>query len=263
MLFLFSVTDIFNIFFPPLCPVCGNFMPSGWCGVFRRGLFGWSPLLPCVDCVLFLATSEANICPRCGGKRHSFDFGKPDCERCRQLVFKFRYAVVLGEYEGELRSMILRMKTEKSGFLARTLSALLLRERGKVMEGLFDLVIPVPIHRKRWWWRGVNSPDFIANEIGYGLNIPVSTDTVKRTGETALQFHLSDRARAKNVAGAFSINAKKTNLVKNKRILLVDDILTTGATCNEITKILKKAGAKNVTVCAIARAVGTFDKKKF
>jgi ComF family protein len=262
IMFFFSVTDILNLFFPPLCPVCGEYMPSGWSGFFRRGLIGWSPLLPCVGCVSLLVTSEASLCPRCGGERKDFDFGKPDCQRCRSLVFKFRRAVVLGEYEGVLRSIILSMKTDKSGSHARMLSALLLRERSKFFEGLIDLIVPVPIHRKRRWWRGVNSPDLIAGEIGRGLNIPVSIDAVKRTGETALQFHLSDRARSRNVANAFAVNPKRKNLLKNKRILLVDDILTTGATCNEITKILKKAGAKNITVCAIARAIGTFDKDK-
>ncbi|MDR2644176.1 MAG: ComF family protein [Planctomycetaceae bacterium] len=262
MFFLFSVTDILNIFFPPLCPICGTFMPAGWSSVFRRGLFGWSPLLPCVNCVSLLVTPEKYICPRCGGVRKRFDFDKPDCNRCRNLIFKFRRAIVLGEYEGELRSIVLRMKTDKSGFYARTLSALLLRDRSKFLDGLFDLVVPVPIHRKRRWWRGVNSPDLIANEISRGLQIPVSLDAIKRTKETTLQFHLSDQARLQNVTGAFAINPKRMKLLKGKRILLIDDILTTGATCNEISKLLKKAGAKNITVCAIARAVGNIDNEK-
>jgi ComF family protein len=237
-------------------------MSSGWSSFFRRGLFGWSLLLPCVDCVSMLATSDDLLCPRCGGKRKEFDFGKPDCKRCRRLVFKFNRATVLGEYEDELRSIILRMKTDKSGFNARMLSALLLRERNKFFDNLIDVIIPVPIHRKRRWWRGVNSPDFIADEIGRGLNVPVITDAIKRTSATALQFNLSDRARSRNVKGAFDINPQKIKLLKNKRILIVDDILTTGATCNEISKLLKKAGAKSIAVCAIARAVGTFDKER-
>ncbi|MDR2170918.1 MAG: ComF family protein [Planctomycetaceae bacterium] len=256
MRFLISFLDIINIFFPPLCPICGNFISSGYFGVGGRGLFGWRPLLPCSDCVSLLVTPLAYVCPRCGGRRREFDFGKSDCKRCRQLSFKFNRAVTLGEYSGELRSIILRMKTDKFGFYARTLSALLLRERGKFICGLVDVVVPVPIHRRRRWWRGVNSPDLVACEISRNLKIPVVIDAVKRIRATALQYHLSDRARAKNVANAFEINPKKINLLKDKRILLVDDILTTGSTCNEITKLLKNAGAKDITVCAIARAIG-------
>ncbi|MDR2762047.1 MAG: ComF family protein [Planctomycetaceae bacterium] len=263
MYFLFSVTDILNIFFPPLCPICGVFMPSGWLNVRRKGLFGWSPLLPCDKCISLLSTPNQYICPRCGSMRQKFDFGKPNCKGCRHLYFSFKRAIVLGEYKGELRSIVLRMKTDKSGFYARTISTILLQERRNLLnENSFDLIVPTPSHRKRRWWRGVNSPDFIAKEISRSLNIPVAINAVKRTAETALQFHLSDQARLKNVAGAFSINPKMKKLLKGKRILLIDDILTTGATCNEITKILKKAGAKNITVCAIARAIGNFNKKK-
>jgi ComF family protein len=263
MAFLFSFTDVLYIFFPPLCPICGDFMPSNGqsAGVGGRMLF-WNPLLPCVNCASLLATPMVDSCPRCGGRRQQFDLGKPDCKRCRQLSFRFSRAVVLGEYEGKLRSIVLRMKTDKSGFHARTLSVLLLRERGGLISGCIDLIISVPIHWKRRWWRGVNSPDLIAGEIGRGLNIPVATDAIKRVGETALQFHLSDRARLQNVSGAFAVNPKRLKSLKGKRILLVDDILTTGATCNEITKLLKKAGAKKITVCAIARALGNFQKEK-
>jgi ComF family protein len=263
MAFLFSFTDVLNVLFPPLCPICGGFVPSTDSSVSGSGgVFGWSPLLPCVGCVSLLATSAVDSCPRCGGKRQQFDLGKSDCKRCRDLYFRFSRAVVLGEYEGELRSIILRMKTDKSGYYARTLSALLLRERGGLVRGFFDLVVPVPIHRKRRWWRGVNSPDLIAVEVGRGLGVTVVVDAVKRVGETALQFHLSDRARSQNVSGAFVINPKRTKQLRGKRILLVDDILTTGATCNEISKLLKKSGAKKIAVCAIARAVGTFQKEK-
>jgi ComF family protein len=262
MFFLFSFTDILNIFFPPFCPICGVFIPTGWLKISRRSLFDWRPLLPCAKCISLLVIPETSICPRCGGKQQSFDLGKPNCNGCRHLSFNFKRAVILGEYKGELRSMILRMKTDKSGFYARTLSALLLHERSKLLRDSFDLIIPVPSHSKRRWCRGVNSPDLIAKEIGRSLNIPVMINIVKRTSETALQFHLSDRARLENVANAFSIDSKNKKILKYKKILLVDDILTTGATCNEITKLLKKAGAKNITVCALARAIGNINKEK-
>ncbi|MDR2761169.1 MAG: hypothetical protein LBB88_01055, partial [Planctomycetaceae bacterium] len=236
MFFLFSVTDILNIFFPPLCPICGVFMPAGWSNVQRRGLFGWSPLTACGNCISSLSIPNQYVCSRCGGMCCEFDLGKSSCNCCRHLSFRFRRAITLGEYKGELRSIVLRMKTDKSGFYARTISAILLRERAKFFsENTFDLIVPTPSHRKRRFWRGVNSPDLIAKEISRSLNIPVAIDAVKRTVETALQFHLSDQGRLRNVAGAFEINPKMKKLIKGKRILLIDDILTTGATCNEIT----------------------------
>ncbi|MDR1925746.1 MAG: ComF family protein [Planctomycetaceae bacterium] len=272
-------TDVLDVFFPPLCPLCGVLLSDeqlridgesvsgddsgvGIFGGILSFLFGsfWLPLPPCPRCASLLATPSELVCPRCCAKRQLSDLGRSECGRCHGLVFRFDRAVVLGEYEKDLRSIVLRMKTDKSGFLARAVTMLLLSERRRMLSGKFDLIIPVPSHRKRRWWRGVNSPDLIAGELGRKLGVLVQTDIVKRVGETALQYHLSDRARRRNVEGAFAIKDAKKNLLKGKRILLIDDILTTGATCNEITKILKKAGAKKITVCAIARAVGTFNK---
>jgi len=180
--------------------------------------------------------------------------------------------IALGEYEGDLRMFVLRMKTDGTGILAissaRMLAVTRHAELGNVQA---DFVVPVPMHRLRREDRGVNSPDIIAEELARQLKVPLARNLVRRIRQTDLQYTLSHQARAENVSDVFAlrppgfwqsmINAttsrerKRANL-QGKNILLVDDILTTGATCNEIAKVLLSAGAKTVTVVAVARAEG-------
>lgn len=177
------------------------------------------------------------------------------CKHCRKPRFLFKNFIVLGEYQAELRHLLLRMKTDRTGFLAGSMATLLLRYRKEMLLGAAcDVIVPVPIHRKRRFQRGVNSPDFLAEQIGRTLRIPVWKKLLIRTKETDLQFLLSVRARRENVRDAFSVRASDC---RGKNFLLVDDILTTGATCNEITKELLNREAQSVCVCALAKARGT------
>jgi ComF family protein len=205
-------------------------------------------------------------CQRCGGKRleqvwemkENKKTGK--CGRCRTAVFRFRKVIVLGEYIEELRRIILQMKTERSGFLARATARLLTRLRARELrDAAPNLIVPVPMYRRRRWERGVNSPDFLAEELGRILKIPVDTRLVCRTRATNLQYMLSARNRASNVAGAFALRRPATRL-EGKNILLVDDIFTTGSTCNEVARVLRRAGANKITVCTFARAEGFYAK---
>jgi ComF family protein len=133
-----------------------------------------------------------------------------------------------------------------------------------------DYIISVPMHRLRREDRGVNSPDLLAEELARQLKVPFARHILWRVRRTDLQYTLSKQARAENVSNAFALRppslwqklisknrsgAQSPNL-SGKNIILVDDIFTTGATCNEITKVLLSAGAKAVTVVTLARAEG-------
>jgi len=171
--------------------------------------------------------------------------------------FRFRKVIALGEYEHELRLTILRMKTDRSAFLATAIAAWLVESRRKLLEAtVADVVIPMPMHRLRRWQRGVNNPDLLAEEIARRLDRPVLRNAVLRIRRTGLQFQLSRQGRTENVAGAFAVVPRRLRLLKGKNVLLIDDILTTGATCNEVARILYDAGAKSVTACVAARAEG-------
>ena len=179
-----------------------------------------------------------------------------NCRRCMTTPFRFRKVITLGEYEHELRQTILRMKTDRSGFLATALAAWLVESRWKLLdESQADVVVPMPMHRLRRWQRGVNNPDHLAEEIARRLDRPVLRNVVFRLRRTMLQFQLSRRGRSENVEGAFAV--RRERLLTGQNVLLVDDILTTGATCNAVTAVLLAAGAKSVTVCVAARAEGS------
>ena len=166
------------------------------------------------------------------------------------------------------------MKTDKTGILAISAAKALAIHRRTDLESVgANYIVPVPMHRFRRWDRGVNSPDLLAEELGRQLKIPVARHLVQRIRSTDLQYTLSQRGRAENVAGAFALRppslfslllssllpsavCRPPSGLVGKNILLVDDILTTGATCNEIAKIFLAAGVGTVSVAILARAAG-------
>lgn len=160
--------------------------------------------------------------------------------------------VCLGMYEGILREAILKAKRPRWQPLAAALAELLYRERRDRLNDLAcDLAVPVPMHWRRRWLRGVNHSETIATELARYLGIPAK-NALKRVIATEPQGGLSASARRKNIRGAFRKRLRFN--VKNKRVLLVDDIVTTGATCTEAARTLRRAGASEVVVTTISRA---------
>ncbi|MBF8250647.1 MAG: amidophosphoribosyltransferase-like protein [Deltaproteobacteria bacterium] len=113
----------------------------------------------------------------------------------------------------------------------------------------FDLIIPVPLHIKRLRERGFNQSLLLANAIGKRQRIPVDPYILKRIRWTVPQVNLTGRERKVNVRGAFEVCGD----VREKRILIVDDVYTTGATVSECSKVLKESGAKEVCVLTLSR----------
>lgn len=177
------------------------------------------------------------------------------CPRCDQLRPHFDAAVRLGRYEGALRAAVLRIKRADEAALATALGELLIHSaRVQLTEFKVDVVVPVPMHWTRRAWRGANSPETIAQRLAAQLRLPMRTNLLSRRRRTSPQASLSPRQRKANVRGAF--RAAKHRDLPGARVLLVDDIMTTGATLNEAAKMLSKAGAGFVAVAVIARAEG-------
>lgn len=165
--------------------------------------------------------------------------------------------------------LTLRMKTDKTGILAISAAKMLALHRRSDLDNVrADYIVPVPMHRLRRWDRGVNSPDILTEELGLRLKISVVRHLILRIRQTDLQYKLSPKGRAENMRSAFALcppsflaklGFRRFSLpIVGKNILLVDDILTTGSTCNEITKVLLSAGVESVTVAVVARAEGSF-----
>lgn len=158
-------------------------------------------------------------------------------------------------YDGVLRSALHRFKFKKRKNLAEPLGILLVKYLSsnpalEVKE--IDVIIPVPLHRKRLRERGFNQAELLARVVSKYYEKPV-VSALERTKSTKAQFDLPREERFKNIAGAFKVTDIRS--VYNKRILLLDDIYTTGSTIAECSKALRTAGARRVEVLTLSRAV--------
>jgi ComF family protein len=166
---------------------------------------------------------------------------------------RFSRAICLSKYDGELKEAVKRIKHSQWESLAFALAELLFDKHRDDLRALSaDAVIPVPMH----WWRrlrqGVNNPELAAERLGRRLGVPVVYRSLFRRRHTPTQTGLSPRERLLNVRGAFAVRRPRS--IVGRRILLVDDVMTTGATCNEAARCLLAAGAADVSVVTLARA---------
>lgn len=125
------------------------------------------------------------------------------------------------------------------------------RLRQKLTQWAPTLVVPVPMHWRRRWVRGVNSPEILAAALGRTVGAPAADHLAICSRFTRLQRELSPRARKINVHGAFRV--REHGCLQGARVVLVDDVFTTGATCGELAKTLKQAGASAVWAAVLAR----------
>jgi ComF family protein len=171
------------------------------------------------------------------------------CGLCRRGVQGFDAAYSFGFYEGELRELIHLFKYGRVQTLAKPLGRLLALAFPR--EDSFDVIVPMPLHWRKRWQRGFNQADLLAHEISRRTHIPVK-NALRRVKFTAAQAGLTNAKRRRNVSGAF--RPKRERSLDAKRVLLVDDVMTTGATAASCARALKIAGARQVTLLTLARA---------
>jgi ComF family protein len=170
------------------------------------------------------------------------------CALCRLGLNGFDQVFSFGAYEGELRKLVHLFKFGGIEPLSGPLGRLL--RKSIPTDEAFDAVVPMPLHWRRRWQRGFNQSELLAREIARRWNVPVLR-AVRRTRPTQPQAGLTSAQRRKNVQGAFA--PKRNVTLKGMRILLVDDVLTTGATASACARALKRAGALQVSLATIAR----------
>jgi ComF family protein len=163
-------------------------------------------------------------------------------------LLRFDTAACFGFYEGSLRTLIHLLKYSGMKPLAEPLSRLL--DRVLPPETQFDAVVPVPLHWRRQWSRGFNQADLLARQVAKHRGIPV-LHALRRKRATVAQAGLAVAGRRRNVAGAFE--TRRTKGIGGARILLIDDVMTTGATANACAAVLKRSGAKSVSLLTLAR----------
>jgi ComF family protein len=228
--------------FPWSCPVCGE-ETSGtpFCGSCRQGLLKQS------------AQAIASACPRCALPVGPFANVSGGCAICRDRALGFDMALAFGPYEGDLRELCLQLKHERNAWLAPWLSKLFVEARGAAICNLPQdaWVVPIPLHWSRRWQRGYNQADALAHGLARQLNLSVR-QPLRRLIATERLAQKGRTERANVMKGAF--RARPSRQLAGRTVLLIDDILTTGATCGDAARALKRAGAIKVIVIVIARA---------
>ncbi|MDE3226109.1 MAG: ComF family protein [Nitrospirota bacterium] len=208
----------------------------------------------CRPCWAGLSPLGGPACPRCGRPFASpvaLTFS-PDhlCGSCRQKRPAYTKAWSLYPYAPPLRDALRLFKYRGKVALADALGRLL---HSSAMPQHLDLLMPVPIHSSRLREREFNQSLLLADRLNRRLQLPLSFDNLVRLRPTVPQTELSRSARLKNLRRAFAV--LRPDDVREKRILLIDDVFTTGTTVNECAKALRKAGAADIYVCTLARTI--------
>ncbi|MGA2878279.1 MAG: ComF family protein [Bryobacteraceae bacterium] len=161
----------------------------------------------------------------------------------------FDAAYSFGFYEDELRKLIHLFKYGRVQTLSGPLGRLLVRALPR--EQSFDVIVPMPLHWRKRWQRGFNQAELLAREVGGRTHTPVA-NALRRVRNTASQAGLTSAKRRENVSGSF--RARKRAALDGRSVLLIDDVMTTGATAASCARALKRGGARQVTLLTLARA---------
>lgn len=233
--------SLLTLTFPQICQVCQNSVENSADGAAccqcwkNTRIFSGNEIL-CKKCGAYLRDSEISVttfCHRCD--EHFYDAAKS-----------------VGLYEKALAASILNLKREP--FLPKTLQRLFLSAFENSDFQPIDLIVPVPLSKKRRLERGFNQSEILAEFISKKTGIKSDDKSLVREIHTPIHRAAMDKkAREATVKNAFAV--KRPNLIENNRILLIDDVFTSGATVSSCAEVLKKHGAGEVFILTIARAV--------
>lgn len=225
--------NLLNLLFPSKCPVCGN----------KSDDHLYNPF--CTKCWRGIERYSGPACRICGIPTVS-----PltiTCESCLKTEPPFSRVLYYGIYDVALKEAIHLLKFNGVKRLSKPLSLML----SELPIPKADGIIPVPLHHKRLHQREFNQTASISRHLSKNLKIPLMLDVLKKTKESPPQTDVTGKERLKNIKNVFAASEE----IKGLDLLLIDDVITTGATVRECTKALIKAGARSVTVAAVARSM--------
>jgi len=233
-----EVRGLFDLFFPPVCPLCGTSSATPEGGFCISCLEGIVPLTPpwCPWCALPYPTEE--------GSNHL-------CQECLLHPPPFSEVRGVGLYDGTLRRAINLFKYEGVFSLDRPLGLLLAEATERAGPNWKpDIIIPVPLHESRLRQRTYNQSQLLARQLSRQWQIPTDDRTLFRSKPTPQQQGLDLESRKRNLKGSFDMNRR----LDGAKVLLVDDVLTTGATTRECCRTLLAGGVGTVMVSVLGRA---------
>ena len=230
---------LLDLVLPPLCLACRKPVAQ------QGGL--------CGDCWGGIHFLDEPCCMRCGHPFASVDQAGMECGACLQDPPAFERARAAFRYDDASKGLVLSFKHADRPGLARYVTPWMARAAAPLLAEA-DLLVPVPLHPLRLLHRRYNQAALLANALSRRSGVRCIPDLLRRTRRTPPQGKLGRAAREQNVKGAVKL-AKTIDLVREKRILLVDDVLTTGATLGECVRVLRQSGAAAVDVVTLARVV--------
>jgi ComF family protein len=233
---------LLDAFYPRRCVGCGG--------------FSCEPL--CARCEAMLPRVFAPTCLRCGAPLGEL----PDCSFCRGYTYRFDRAVCVGLYEGPLRRAVIHLKFRRWLRAVEPLAALVVEmltrsENATLREA--DGLVPMPIHPFRRAQRGFNQAEEIARIVSQQIGMPLMARVVRRRFYRRPQVGLTGAERWQNVQGVFEV--VQPEVVQGKRLLLLDDVFTTGSTFDACADALKRAGAAEVVAVALTREVDSRQRR--
>ncbi len=235
---------LLDFVYPPCCLLCNDDrMPvsnaTGGCRAFCRG------------CQTNLCPAAGNECRRCGAPLGPYTLSHDGCPLCLREHFAFDEVIRLGLYRDELRTACLLAKNPAGALIGRALTGLLVEEQHTAFASqTFDAIVPVPEHWLKRLMRPQYAAETIARELSRRLKVRLATSILAKQRWTPKQARSSPAERRRQQRGAFG-TSRRINL-RGQTVLLVDDILTTGATADEAARTLKRAGARRVVVAVLA-----------
>lgn len=241
-----SVSSVLDLIYPPMCACCQSALEID---------VGCTDSRICEDCFVDLDFWTGSCCRQCGASVGPNLEGQTNCRFCLKDRFVFSETIALGQYKNELKRSILIGKYEAGepllGQLAHALFAI---RESRLREMRLELVIPVPQHWRTRLRRSYNSAEVLATRLASDLKIPIATHSLRKSRSTPEQTSLTATQRRKNLRGAFQTLFPRR--IRGKRILLVDDVMTTGSTAHACAQTLKQADAQEIFVAVIARGLG-------
>ena len=212
---------ILNLIYPQTCGICGKINQNSLCK----------------KCEINLKKQSENQIIKDG----------------EEIEYKyFNELMYIFKYEGQIRKIILDYKFNEKAYIYLTFVNFLLKNK-KIFENIknYDTIIPVPISKKRLKTRGYNQSLLIARKISEQTNLELVNNCLIKTKNIIEQSKLNKEDRRQNIQGVYKL--QNMQLIKNKKILLIDDIYTTGSTVNECSKILRQGNPSKIGVLVLAR----------
>lgn len=231
--------ELINIIYPRTCPICGEILQNNnlqVCGTCKKKIkYVKEPA--CKKCGKQLQVEEQELCFDCFKNKHNFTRGIAlycHDEWTRRSIYNFKY----------------NNKREYAKIYANEIN---LRYRSKIEQWNVDYLIPIPLHKSKLKARGYNQAEDLCKELSKVFMIPMLRNGVCRVKKTLPQKELNDKQRINNLKKAFKIG----NIdVKSKRVILIDDIYTTGATINSVAEVLVNSGVKDIYFITISIGEG-------